>query len=85
MQDLIANNSEESIGTFRYLLTAIGALMPGLFIAQKVRENRFKVGRRPTLNGEAEISLKGDSYDWNQISMEFSRRNCGVFSMWLIG
>ncbi|HSB11226.1 MAG TPA: hypothetical protein VLM38_17190 [Blastocatellia bacterium] len=45
---------------FRYLLTAVGAPMPGLYIAEEITNNRFKIsGGLPGMRVSIKITPTG--------------------------
>ena len=61
---------------FRYLLTPIGAPMPGLFIGQKVKENRFKVaGGAPGMEVSWQVTgIRQDAWaNQNRIKVEVEK------------
>jgi hypothetical protein len=58
---------------FRYLLTAIGGPMPGLFIAEKIKENRFRVaGGQPGMEVSWQVTgIRRDAFaNKNRIKVE---------------
>jgi hypothetical protein len=61
---------------FRYLLTPIGAPMPGLFVGQKIKENRFKVsGGMPGMEVSWQVTgIRQDAWaNKNRIRVEVDK------------
>ncbi len=58
---------------FRYLLTAVGAPMPGLYIAEKIKDNRFKIsGGQPGMEVSWQVTgIRQDAWaNRNRIKVE---------------
>jgi hypothetical protein len=51
-------------GNFRYLLTAMGASQPELYIAQEIRDNRFRIaGGKPSAKVSWQVTgIRHDAY-----------------------
>jgi hypothetical protein len=61
---------------FRYLLTPIGAPMPGLFVGQKVKDNRFKIaGGMPGMEVSWQVTgIRQDAWaNKNRIKVEVNK------------
>jgi hypothetical protein len=61
---------------FRYLLTPIGAPMPGLFVAEKIKENRFRVaGGQPGMEVSWQVTgIRRDAFaNKNRIQVEVEK------------